>query len=500
MLQNNHPQQKGLNLKEDSSFINKLMIKADNIIKNDKVRHYLFVTLRNIDKSIDFIIRERSYKYERSDILQNARSPIVFGIWVLIVTFGIFGLWATFAPLDSAVIAQGKIVVDSNRKTIQHLEGGIIEKIYIKDGDHVKVGDPLILLSSARAKSDLDSLISQERALQAHEDRLRAERDQADSITFSQELLLHANIPEIKTNIESQINLFNTRKKFIDEKIHVIRKKIEQHKDEIGSYESQKQSLLSQFKINEEQIRTLEPLVKKGTYQRFKFQEIQSRVAALKGSIGEYTGRIAQAGQQINALEIEILNTTTTFLAEVAKELRETQTQLAVIHEKMKASMDILDRVMITAPQDGTIHDLKFHTIGGVITPGGTILDIVPEKDQLVIEAQIRPQDISHIHIGFISHVRLGAYKSRNTPLVDGKVVYISPDILLDKQQMGIQPYYLARIEIDKSQFTSNPRLKDIELLPGMPADVYIVTGTRTLLRYLLDPITDSLNKSLREA
>ncbi|AIL65365.1 Type I secretion system membrane fusion protein PrsE [Rickettsiales bacterium Ac37b] len=501
MLQNKNQQDTEQDLKiHNLSFVNKLIVKAGNITKNDKVKHYLFVILRNIDKSIDFIIRERPHKYERSDILQNARSPIVFGIWVLILTFGVFGLWATLAPLDSAVIAPGKIVVDSNRKTIQHLEGGIIEKIYVKDGDHVKAGDPLILLSAARAKSELDSLISQERALKAQEDRLIAERDQTETIKFSPELLSHLNIPEIKTNIEGQTNIFNTRKKFINEKIDIIHKKIEQHKNEISSYQSQKESAMAQLKINEEQLRILDPLVKKGTYQKFKFQDLQSRVAALRGNMGEYTGRISQAEQQINGLQIEMINTTTTILNEVAKELRDTQVQLSTIHEKIKAATDILDRIMIIAPQDGVVHDLKFHTLGGVIPPGGIIVDIVPEKDQLVIEAQVRPQDISHIHVGFIAHVRLGAYKSRNTPLVDGKVVYISPDILVDKQQMNPQPHYVARIEIDKSQFIDNPRLKDIELLPGMPADVYVVTGTRTLLRYLLDPLTDSLNKSLREA
>lgn len=501
MLQNDNQQQKEPDLNDKSlGLLNKIMIKAEVITKNEKVKKYLLATLQNVDKSIDFIIRERAHKYERSEILQNARSPIVFGIWVLIFTFGVFGLWATLAPLDSAVIAGGKIVVDSNRKTIQHLEGGIIEKIYVKDGDNVKIGDPLILLNAARAKSELDSLISQDRSFKAQEDRLISERDQADSIKFSQQLLSHINIPEIKENIISQNNIFNSRKKYLNEKIDVIHKKIEQHKNEISSYQSQKDSSIAQLKINEEQIKILAPLVKKGTYQKFKFQEIQAKVAALKGHLGEYTGRIAQAEQQISGLKIEIINATTTFITDVVKELRETQTQLAVIREKMKAATDILDRIMIVAPQNGVIHDLKFHTIGGVIPPGGAILDIVPEKDKLVIEAQVKPQDISHIHIGLIAHVRLGAYKSRNTPSVNGKVVYISPDILVDKQYMNAMPHYLARVEIEKSQFADNPRLKDIELLPGMPADVYIITGTRTLLRYLLDPITDSLNKSLKEA
>jgi HlyD family type I secretion membrane fusion protein len=480
-----------------TSTIDKIALYIDEAVKNKQVAAFLNKTVKNIDNAIDFIVYKESPTKERNPVLQATRSPIIFGAWVIFLMFGICGVWSAVAPLDSAVSARGKIVVGSNKKTIQHYEGGIIEQILVKDGDIVKKDQPLLILSSAATKSNSDALKSHYMTLQAQEARLHAEQDGADEVKFPQILLDNKGDSEISKIMNAQLQLFNTRKQATNGKISVLSKEIDQYKKQIDSLIAQSAASKEQLSLINEQIKAVTPLVESKEYSKPRLLELQGRAASLNGSIGEISGKMAQVRQLIAAKELEILNIKNMMLNDVAKEIKEVELHLSEIGPKFTSATDVLNRLVITAPQDGIIYDIKFHTIGGVIKQGEPILDIVPQDDQLIVEAQVNQQDIASIHKGSAARVRLSAFKARNTPPVVGTVMYVSPDLVQDRFRP--EAYYVVRIEIEKTQFTRDPRLKKIELWPGMPAEVMIITGTRTFLRYLFDPFIDSVRNAFRE-
>jgi HlyD family type I secretion membrane fusion protein len=297
--------------------------------------------------------------------------------------------------------------------------------------------------------------------------------------------------------MNAQLQLFNTRKQATNGKISVLSKEIDQYKKQIDSLIAQSAASKEQLSLINEQIKAVTPLVESKEYSKPRLLELQGRAASLNGSIGEISGKMAQVRQLIAAKELEILNIKNMMLNDVAKEIKEVELHLSEIGPKFTSATDVLNRLVITAPQDGIIYDIKFHTIGGVIKQGEPILDIVPQDDQLIVEAQVNQQDIASIHKGSAARVRLSAFKARNTPPVVGTVMYVSPDLVQDRFRP--EAYYVVRIEIEKTQFTRDPRLKKIELWPGMPAEVMIITGTRTFLRYLFDPFIDSVRNAFRE-
>lgn len=446
-----------------------------------------------IDHFIQYIGRKDSGT--DNEALNIARRPIVFGLWIIIIVLGFFGLWAAIAPLDSAAIARGVVVLNDNKKTIQHLEGGIIDELLVSEGDFVKKGQPLIRLSETAAKARLDLVIGQLLAARAAENRLTAERDSSETITFDKELLEKAkhNV-EIKKIVDSQQNLFIARKNAINGQVDILKQRIAQFDDEINGLKAQEASTDNQLGLINEEISIVQQLLAKGNAQKPRLLALQRRGAELEGIKGEYQARIAKAGQAITEAELEITNITTKFINEVVDDLKETQVQLADLEERRRAAQDIMDRIVIIAPRSGIVTDLQFHTTGGVISPGAKILDIVPQDDKLIIEAHVSPTDRDIVHQGLRARVRLTAYKTRRTPILEGKLLSISPDRFVD--QATRESYYKARIRINEKQLKS---LKDVELQPGMPADVLIVTGTRTMMSYLFSPITDSFRKAFRE-
>lgn len=463
--------------------------------KFDKLRDISDQCTSWVDRFILFIKGTDEVLYR--DASSAVKAPIYFGMVVCAIFFGIFGFWAATAPLDSAAIAPGTVVLASNKKTVQHLEGGIIDKILVKEGDVVTKGQALIKLSSTTADARKVLLTNQITSAEAREIRLKAERTNAKEITFPDSMTKSDGNLELAEIVDGERRLFYSHQKMITGQTGILNQRIAQRHEEINGLKELVLSMEQRLKFIIEERNNVAKLVKKQQATKPRLLALQRKHAELKGIKGQYTANIAQAEQAITESEQEKLNLSINMLNKVEEQLRETQNQLSDLYERRRAAADILDRTVITAPQSGIIANMQYHTAdsSGVIPPGSPILDIVPQDDALVIEARVTPMDIDVVRKGLQSRVRLTAFKSRSVPTLNGTVIHVSADKLID-QNTGI-PYYKAKIEIDEQMLAS--LAEHVELYPGMPADVLIVTGERTFFEYLLSPISDSINKAFKE-
>lgn len=449
-----------------------------------------------IDKSIHYIGSASNSKTD-NEVLNAARAPLVFGIWVMIVLVGFFSLWACFAQLDSAAIAHGTVVVETSRKTIQHLEGGIIKELLVKDGDKVTPGQALLRLDDTNAKARVDLVMGQLFAAKVAESRLIAERDDKDTVEFSPEIEAQANDKvDLKKILDSQVKLFESRKASIKGQVNVLNQQMDQYQDVIVGLGAQVDSSVDQLKLINEEIAVVQKLLEKGNANKPRLLALQRQGALLSGNRGEYQAKIAQAKQEIAKAELEISNINAKFLSDVVNELKETQVSIADLEERNRAAQDVLARTTVTSPEEGIVTEVQFHTTGGVISPGAKIMDIIPQSEKLTIEARVSLQDIDVVHAGLKSRIRLVAFKSRETPVLEGVVKQVSADKIFDN--ITRESYYKAKIIVDEALFN---RLNDknIQLYPGMPVDVMIATGSRSFMGYLLSPITDTFNDAFRE-
>ena len=389
----------------------------------------------------------------------------------------------------------GKVVLDNNKKTIQHLEGGIVDTIFVREGDFVEAGQKLIKLDETTAKARYELLRKQFITTQAQEARLIAERDGLDELVFPDDLIEQESTDAtVAEGLDSQRRIFSSRQNSVGGRISILNQQREQLKEEIAGLRSQSTSATRQIGLLNKEIRAIAQLVAERNAPRSRLLSLQRQLAGISGQRGEYRSQISRAQQRIGETEIEINNVKNNFLNEVVAELKETQVALSDLEERIRASQDTFNRINILAPVAGTITDLLVHTEGGVIKPGDKIADIIPADDKLIVEAQVQPQDIDVVRKGLEASVRLSAYKARFVPPITGTVEQVSAD-RFDDPQMGTS-YYKARIVVDGDEIKA---LEEVELYPGMPTDVLIVTGTRTFLSYLFDPIRDSFSKSFRE-
>jgi len=422
------------------------------------------------------------------------RGPVWVGAVILIAFFGGVGGWAVFAPLSSAAVAPGVVAVDSNRKTIQHLEGGIIKTLMIRNGDVVAPGDLMLRLEDTQARAGWNLMHGQHDAQKALESRLIAERDGAEKIAFPAAMEVRRAQPDVAEILGGQQTIFEARRRSLTGQVNLLHQQVDQLKAEIDSRRSQYQAAKQQKKLIREEIKSIQILVNKGLERKPRLLALQRESANLDGNAGEQLGLIARAQQQIGEIELKIIDHQNSYLNKVVAELREVQTSINDVEERMISAKDVLSRMEIRAPLGGVVVDLKFFTPGGVIAPGAPIADIIPQNDKLIVEAQVQPLDIDIVKVGLPARVTLSAFKQRTTPTLDGTVIYVSADSLVDKRTGA--PYFSARVEISKEQLD---RIDDVELSPGMPADVMIVTGSRTAFQYLFDPLRESMRRAFRE-
>lgn len=425
-----------------------------------------------------------------------ARGPILFGLTLVTVLFGIFGLWSIVAPIDSAAVSPGKVVLDSNRKTISHLEGGIVKEILVSEGEQVKEGQVLVRMDDTAPKARMELYRGQFIAAQAAQARLIAERDGADKIEWPASLLeMRDSYPDAAANIDSQQRLFESRRDTINGRVDVLQQQIKQHEEEIKGLEKQIASGDKQLDLLKEEIHDVAYLFKSGNAPKSRLLALERGQAQIQGENGERLSMISRAKQSINEAQIQIYNQKTEFLNQVMGELRDTQNKMSDLEEQLRTAEDIVHRVEVVAPIAGQITGLKVHTKGGVVAPGSPLMDIVPSDDKMIIEAKISPQDIDVVHKGLKARVRLTAYKTRRVPPVEGEVETVSGDRFEDPRTG--EAYYTARIAIPDSELANLG--EHVELTPGMPTEVLIITGSRTFFGYLTSPIRDSFNRSFRE-
>jgi membrane fusion protein, type I secretion system len=405
------------------------------------------------------------------------------------------GTWAAVAPLESAAVAPGTVISDSHRKTVQHLEGGIIGAILVHDGDAVKAGQTLIRLDDTKPRTTLAALQGQLWDAKAREARLLAERDDAESIAFPPDLLAQRDNPTVAAAITGQQKIFETRRSLVQSKIDATHERINQVNEEITGRRAEVTALEKRTALLQEELVGVREMVAKGLERKPHLLQLERDLAEMEGHRGDTLAQIAKAKQTIAEAEVDILSLRNDRQKEVADDLRDTQKKLHEFEEQAQAAADVLSRTEIKAPEAGTVTDLRVHTPGGVINAGEALLDLVPQADRLVVEAQVRPEDIDRVHEGLAAQIRLLPYKQRRTPPLDATVVYVSADRLVDKHTN--QPYYTAKLRVDETELASLG--DEVKMVPGMPSEAMIKTGESTVAIYALSPILDSFHHAFGE-
>jgi HlyD family type I secretion membrane fusion protein len=424
------------------------------------------------------------------------RGPLLFGLALVVLFFAGFGTWSAIAPLASAAVAPGLISPDGSRRTIQHLEGGIIREILVRDGSRVEAGEPLLVLEDIAARAGRDARMANHYTLLATEARLAAEAEGAAEPVFPAEVRrAAARSPEVARILEDQASRFAARRATIDGRKAVLRRRAAQLEAEIGGLEDQIASQERQIALIEQETANVRLMVDRGLERLPRLLSLQRQQAEIDGERAANVAAIARARQAIAETEMQVLNLDAEMRDRVAEEISRVRTEIRTLQEELRHSEDVLERTVITAPVAGTVVELRFHTIGGVIRPGDPILDIVPEEEDLLIDARISPTDIDAVRPGQTARIHFSAYAQRNQPRIEGTVRQVSADSLVDEQSG--QRYYLARVRVDRDQLAE--LAPEIEIIPGMPAEALIVTGRRTVLDYLLDPVDETLRRGLRE-
>lgn len=414
------------------------------------------------------------------------------GYLMLLVTFGLFGGWAALAPLDSAALAPGVVTVKSYRKTVQHLEGGIVRELRVHDGDKVKAGDVLLVLDNTQARSEMEAMRSQLIAALELQARLEAERDLAPEPLAVP--TLDPNDPRVREARDSEARIFQTRRTSLLGEIGLQETTIGQIEEQIRGFKAiiaSKQTLAASY---EEEIVDLRALLAEGYVDKQRLREQERSLARLRTEIAESQSEIAQARVHVDEAKLKILQLKKTFASEVAGLLGDARTKVYELRERLATLQDRDQRTDIVAPESGMVMGMTVHTLGAVVSPGTALLDIVPANEELIVEAQVSPMDIDRVALGKPAKMRFSAFKSSTTPVIEGQLVQISADRLTNKDTGTA--YYLARVALTDS---GRQALGNLALVPGMPVEVLINTGERTLLQYLMQPASNAFARSLIE-
>lgn len=414
---------------------------------------------------------------------------IRFGLGVIFTVFVLLGGWSAYAPLKASSVAIGKVSADLDKKTVQHLEGGIVEKIYVKDGDRVKKGDILIKLQDVQIKAQLDILNSQYQDALALYARLKAQDEDLDKVIFPDELVNQ----NIRTN---QNNIFNTTKKSQEDEKAITKNRIQQLQNQEEGLGSVIQSKKNRLGSIVEEIKELEILFAKQLVDKTKIRELKREKDMLEGDIANAVSEIAKINEQKAEIQTQQLLREKEFKKETLNHLVEIKSMLFDIRSKLLAAEDTLERTSITSPIDGVVVGLDIHTIGGVIAPGKPILEIVPQDSKLIVVAQVQVTDIDKVTTGLSADIRFSAFNLQQAHVVEGRVIHVSADSFVD--EASGTPYYEAKVEVTPK---GKEQLKEygFTLVSGMPAEVMINIGNRTSLSYFIKPFTDMLTRGFNE-
>jgi epimerase transport system membrane fusion protein len=427
-------------------------------------------------------------------VSDSMRSAAIAGWSIIAIFFGGFGAWAMSAPLNGAVVANGFVKVETNRKSVQHLDGGIVKELRVKEGDRVSAGDVLIVLDDTQARAEYDVLWQQYMVLRATEERLRTELAQQSALMIPDDLKALANDPVFSSVWLGQVNQFESRLAALAGQRNVINEKIAQLEAQISGGEAQAKAYRAQLESVKKERDDIEPLVKRGLIAQPRYLQLERSGAGLEGQEADTLANIAKARQAIAEQMQQIAQLDYDRMTDVSKDLRDTQAKLLEVIPKLSNAKAVLNRMDIRSPYSGYVVGLTAFSVGGVITKGDKILDVVPEQESLVIEAQIPVDDISEVHPNMRADVHLTAYKARITPVVRGTTTLVSADRLTDNRSGNA--YYTALVRIEPSDLEALP---NVRLYPGMPATVMFPTVERSAFNYLVGPLVQSFNRAFRQ-
>ncbi len=429
---------------------------------------------------------------------KTARQSIKFHLTVglavvMVLVFGLGG-WASTVLISGALIAPGQIVVESNVKKVQHPTGGVVGEVRARDGDVVKGGDIVVRLDDTVTKANLAIVSKNLDAAQARAARLQAEQRGVDQLTFPQPLRDRANDPDVAALLAAEGKLFEVRVNGRAGQKAQLRERIMQLNEEISGMSALETAKDKEIVLVQQELTGVRELYDKRLVQLSRLTTLERDSARLNGERAQYIASRAQAKGKITETELQIIQVDKDMVSEVSKDLRETNDKIGELIERKVAAEDQLRRVDIRAPQDGMVLQSTVHTVGGVVTAGDTLMLIVPQADDLQVEAKVNPVDIDKLQIGQKTLLRLSAFNQRTTPELNGTVSRVSPDVTTD-QRTG-QSYYTIRVSMPVEEVA---RLGDVKMIPGMPVEAFVQTGDRTMLSYLMKPLHDQLMRSFRE-
>jgi HlyD family secretion protein len=426
---------------------------------------------------------------------RSIRLHLIIGLAVVIVLAGGFGGWASTVQISGALIAPGAVVVDSNVKKVQHPTGGVVGEVRVRDGDTVKAGDIVVRLDDTVTKASLAIVVKTLNGLYARAARLEAEQRGDSTLTFPPQLTDRASDPDVQNVMVSETKLFEVRVHGRAGQKAQLRERVLQLNEEIGGLTAQEAAKEKEIALIEKELIGVRQLYEQHLVQLTRLTTLERDAARLNGERAQYISSRAQAKGKITETELQIIQVDKDMVSDVSKDLRETNDKIGEFVERKVTAEDQLRRVDIRAPQDGMVLQNTVHTVGGVITAGDAMMMIVPQADDLSVEAKVDPKDIDKLQIGQKTLMRFSAFNQRTTPELTGAVTRVSADVTTD-QRTG-QSYYTIRVSLPPAEVA---RLGDKnKLIPGMPVEAFVQTGDRTMLSYLIKPLNDQLMRSFRE-
>ena len=421
---------------------------------------------------------------------------IAGGVLVIVLFFGGLTVWSVFFPFQGAVIASGVVAVSGERKTVQHLEGGMIDKILVKDGDKVAEGDTLITLKSTFVNANVDLLMGRLWAKQGEAARLTAEAAMKPEVAWPEEFETLTGHKEVSKIVAAEKEIFTSKRTDLQGKKELYNSQIMQLGNRIDGSRQELSSLTEIIRNLEEDLNSKLPLVKEKYLGKTSILELQRSLAEYKGRKGKLTQDIAQFHQMIQELKLRIMDLETQYKDQALAKLKEASDEIYQVREQIKPQLDAQERLEIRAPVSGVVINMQVHSeASGVVQPAKPVLEIVPENSKMVVKAQVRPQDITSVKPGQETKVQLAAFHRKSTPPVNGSVIYVSPDLITQETARGATSYYEAHVQVDDKDLAA----KNAYLSPGMPVTCYITTDRRTVISYLLGPLLENVDKAMRE-
>jgi HlyD family secretion protein len=425
---------------------------------------------------------------------RSIRRHLVVGTATLVLLVGGFGGWAATSKISGAVIAPGILVVDGDAKKVQHPTGGVVAELLVKEGQLVSAGETLIRLDATVDRANLSAISQKLNQFYARRVRLEAERDGLAAVAVAQELRSRLSERDAEAVMADERRLFKDRRASRDGQKDRLREQVAQYREQIRGLDVQQQAKTKEITLIAGELKGQRELYKKGLTPLSRLNSLERDTARLEGERGQLIASMASAKEKIAETELQLLQVDQQMRADVASELRDVGNQLAELGEKEISAQDQLPRVDIKAPVSGTVHDLSIHTVGGVINPAETLMEIVPENSKLTVECHIQPQDVDQLTVGQRTTLRLTAFNHNTTPELEGKLIRVSAD--LEKDEKTGVTFYRAAIAIPAAQ---QRRVAKLSLVPGMPVEAFILTNDRTALSYFIKPVTDHAARVFRE-